>query len=575
MFAGGKDWTRFVPIAAVARTYRLGDFRRDLLAGLTVGVVTVPQAVAYAFLAGLPAQAGLYACLAPMVIYAMLGSSPQLVVGPVAVAALMVATTVGAHAPAYSDAWLAITSVLCLQAGLALWALRALQLAGIVNVLSQPVVAGFVNAAAVLIVLSQLPAFAGLTMAVGGNPLDPLARLVAEAAVLNPLALGIGLASLGALWLARRLAKAWSGLDDHPLGRSGPLIVAVCATGAVGAFGLQVETTGFVPAGLPTFTPPLFDLGLWLDLAPSAGAIALVAYVETFSIGATLAARGRQQVDGGQELIALGAANVGAAFTGAYPVAGSFSRSSVNRAAGARTPFSALVSAAAIAVTLLWLTPLFEHLPHAALAAIVMASVASLLDFSMLREHWRFHREDVFVQLATFAGVLALGVERGLLAGVGVAVVLFVARSGRPHIAVVGRLGDSAHFRNVDRYATLTVPSVVAVRVDENLHFANASQVEARILEIASQHAQARHLVLMCSAINFIDASGLATLRRIDHALRTLDITLHLSDAKGAVRDQFAAIDLAAELSGDVYGTMDEAMRELAMASGATAANAV
>lgn len=571
MFAGAKDWTRFVPIAAVARTYRLEDFRRDLLAGLTVGAVTVPQAVAYAFLAGLPAQAGLYACLAPMVIYAVLGSSRQLVVGPVAVAALMVATTVGAHAPAYSDAWLAITSVLCLQAGLALWALRALQLAGIVNVLSQPVVAGFVNGAAVLIVLSQLPAFAGLTMAVGGNPLEPLARLVAEAGMLNPLALGIGLASLGALWLARRLARAWSGLDDHPLGRSGPLLVAVCATGAVGAFGLQVETTGFVPAGLPTLTLPLFDLGLWLDLAPSAAAIALVAYVETFSIGASLAARARQQVDGAQELIALGAANVGAAFTGAYPVAGSFSRSSVNRAAGARTPFSALVSAAAIVVTLLWLTPLFEHLPHAALAAIVMASVASLLDFSMLREQWRFHREDVFVQLATFAGVLALGAERGLLAGVGVAVVLFVARSGRPHIAVVGRLGDSAHFRNVDRYATRTVPSVVAVRVDENLHFANASQVEARILEIAAQHAQARHLVLMCSAINFIDASGLATLRRADHALRSLDITLHLSDAKGAVRDQFAAIDLAAELSGNVYGTMDQAMRELAMASSAAA----
>ena len=575
MFARGKDWTRFVPIVAVARSYRVGDFRHDLLAGVTVGVVTVPQAVAYAFLAGLPAQAGLYACLAPMMIYAMLGSSRQLVVGPVAVAALMVAATVGAHAPAYSDAWLAITSVLCLQAGLALWGLRTLQLAGIVNVLSQPVVAGFVNAAAVLIVLSQLPAFAGLGLAVGGNPLEPLARLVAQAALLNPLALSIGFASLAALWLAPRVAKAWSGRDDHPLGRSGPLVVAVCATGAVGAFGLEVQTIGFVPAGLPTFTLPLFDFRLWLDLAPSAAAIALVAYVETFGIGTTLAARAQQRVDPGQELIALGAANVGAALTGASPVAGSFSRSSVNHAAGARTPVSALVGAAAIVVTLLWLTPLFEHLPNAALAAIVMASVAGLLDVSMLREQWRFHREDVFVQLATFAGVMGWGVERGLLLGVAVAVVLFVARSGRPHIAVVGRLGDSAHFRNVDRYATRTVPNVVAVRVDENLHFANASQVEARILEIAGQHKQTLHLVLMCSAINFIDASGLSTLRRANHALRAQGIVLHVSDAKGAVRDQFAAINLAQELSGNVYGTMDEAMGELAAASANSAAKAV
>ena len=561
-----RRWTRALPIIDAVHGYRRVDFGYDLVAGLVLGVVTVPQAVAYAFLAGLPAQAGLYACLVPMVIYAVLGSSRQLVVGPVAIAALMVAATVGEHAPAHSEAYLGITTILCLQVGILLWLLRLLRMGGIVNLLSHPVITGFVNAAAILIIISQLPAFTGVTIDAGGSTVDRLVQLMSAIESLNPVAVGVGVASLAALWLVRRYAGLSMHDRDHPVGRTGPMVVAIAGTGAVAIFGLNIDTVGRVPAGLPELTLPPFDLGLWLDLAPAAVMIALVTYIESFSIGTTLASRQRSRVDASQELVALGAANIGAAFTGAYPVAGSFSRSSVNAAAGARTSVSALVCAVVIVVTLLWLTPLFEHLPHATLAAIIIASIVGIIDFSMLREHWRFFPADVLVHFLALGGVLLLGVQGGLLLGIGAAVVLFVHRSSRPHIAVVGRLGDSAHFRNVDRYATETLPHVAAVRVDENLYFANANQVEDRFLAIAERHDDARHLLLVCSAINFIDTTGLEMLRRLNHTLGERGVALHLSDVKGPVRDQLESTSLAGELSGNLYLTTDEAMRELAAA---------
>ena len=567
MFTGVKDLGRFVPIVATLRSYRRDDFGHDLVAGLVLGVVTVPQAVAYAFLAGLPAQAGLYACLAPMVIHAVLGSSRQLVVGPVAIAALMVAATVGEYAPAYSDAYLSITAILCLQVCIVLWLLRALQLGGIVNLLSHPVIAGFVNGAAILIVISQLPAFVGLGVDARGNPWQQLAAFAGALAGLSPAALTIGLASVFGVWAIRRFAGLPLGNPDHPLARTGPMLVAIAATVCVAVLELDVDTVGFVPAGLPGITLPPVDLALWVNLAPAATMIALVAFVESYSIGATLATRQRERIDAPQELLALGAANLGAAVTGAYPVAGSFTRSSVNHAAGARTQVSTLVCAVAIVVTLLWLTPLFADLPHATLAAIVIVSVVGLVDSSMLREHWRFYRADAVVHVLTLAGVLVLGVAGGLLLGVAAAVALFLRQSSRPHIAVLGRLGDSTHFRNVARYDTETFPHVAAVRVDENLYFANAHEVEDRLLEIVGGNDEIRHLVLVCSAINFIDTSGLEMLRRVSHTLEARDVALHLSDVKGPVADQVAATSLVDELAGEVYLTTDEAMRALSGAA--------
>ncbi|MYE81948.1 MAG: sulfate permease [Gammaproteobacteria bacterium] len=562
-----RSVTRFVPILAVLPSYRRDDFHHDLVAGLVLGVVTVPQAVAYAYLAGLPAQAGLYACLAPMAIHAVLGSTRQLVVGPVAIAALMVAATVGEYAPAYSDAYLSITSILCLEVCAMLWLLRVLQMGGIVNLLSHPVIAGFVNGAAILIIISQLPAFAGLAIDTRGNPYEQLSRLVQAAADLSPVALAIGGASILGVWAVRRFGSLPFGNPDHPMTRTGPMLVAIVATLCVFLFDLDVAAVGFVPSGLPGLTLPPLDPALWIDLAPAATIIALVAFVETYSIASTLATRQRERVDAPQELLALGASNLGAALTGAYPVAGSFTKSSINHSAGARTPVSMLVCVAGIIVTLLWLTPLFRYLPHATLAAIVIVSVVNLIDFSTLREHWHFYRADVAVHLLTLFGVLILGVEGGLLLGAGAAVALFLRQSSRPHIAVVGRIGDSTHFRNVARYDTETTPHAVAVRVDENLHFANAHDIEDRLLEILNRHPEARHLVLVCSAINFIDNSGLEMLRRMNHRLEARDVALHLSEVKGPVQDQFGTAGLSEELSGEVFLTTDEAMRAMGAAA--------
>lgn len=552
-------WLQRVPLAATLRGYRLEDLPRDAVAGVVLGVVTVPQAVAYAFLAGLPAEAGLYACLAPMAIYAVLGSSRQVVVGPVAVAALMVAATVGRFATPGTDDYLGVTAVLGLEIGLALWLLRLGRMGSFARLISHPVIAGFVNAAALLIVFSQLPALLGLE---GGRPWADSAAL----AGLDGAALAIGAASLAVLVLLRRYGRTWFGGREAP-GRIGPMLVAAGATGAVAALGLAVPTVGHVPAGLPGFSLPSIDAVLWWQLAPHAALIAAVAYVETFAVGSTLASRQLRRVDGDQELLALGAANVGAAVCGACPVAGSFTRSSVNEAAGARTQVSSLVCAVVVLATLLWLTPLFALLPHAALAAIVVTSVWSLVDFRSLRQRWRFHRADVIAHFATMLGVLAIGVEAGLLLGVGVSVALFLRRSAAPHIAVLGRLPGTPHFRNVDRYPVQTWPALVAARVDESLHFANADQVETRLAALAARDG-VRHLLLAMSAVNFVDASGLAMLERLARRLSASDVALHLCEVKGPVRDQLEHVDLDAWLTGQVHRTADEACNAIAGARG-------
>jgi sulfate permease, SulP family len=568
------NWRSYVPLLDIIRHYRRDDFSHDLLAGLVVGVVTIPQAIAYAFLAGLPAQAGLYACLAPMVIYAVLGSSRHMVVGPVAVAALMVAAAVGTYAPRYDHAHLGLTAVLCLQAGLFLWLLRLFQMGGLVNLLSHPVIGGFVNAAAVLIILSQIPAFTGIDVANGAGGLQLLLDLLAHVDGFEPLTLALATTCLAVLWVVQRHGAALlraCGLalpDGHPVERTGPIVVTVVATAAVvfwnldGTQGLAV--VGFVPPGLPEFVIPPFQWQMWVDLAPAAAMIAVVSYVESYSIGTTLATRRRTRINAHQELIALGAANIGAAFTGAYPVAGSFSRSSVNYQTGARTPVSSLVCMVVIVLTLLFFTPLFARLPQAALAAIIVISVVGLVDLQGARKHWRVHRDDSITEIATFAVVLGFGIETGLLTGVALSIAFFVRQSSRPHVTLVGRIGDTSQFRNVRRYDTETVSQIAAIRIDENIFFANTNQIENKLLKIVQRRPGTHHVLLVCSAVNRIDISGLEMLSRINQSFAAMGIKLHLSDVKGPVMDQLQITDFIAELTGSVFFSTDQAMRDLA-----------
>ena len=584
---GIRDLSSYLPIVEVVRSYRRQDLPHDVVAGVAVGMLTVPQAVAYALLAGLPAQAGLYACLAPMVIHALLSSSRQLIVGPVAIAALMVASTVGQHAAAYSDAYLGITTVLSLQVGLILILLRALQVGGIVNLLSHPVISGFVNGAAVVIIVSQLAPLTGIatTSRLDDGAVDRIALLVQSVAEVNPTAIALGVGSLLLMAAVRRWSPALvrsgakargDGDVRHALGRTGPVLATVLGTAVVAGFGLDVGVVGKVPAGLPDLTVPLLDARLWWDLAPNAVLIALVAFVESYSIGKTLASRQRQRIDSHQELVALGAANIGASLSGAYPVAGSFSRSSVNYASGARTPVSALVCAVIIVLTLLWLTPAFAKLPHAVLAAVVIVAVYELADFRSVIRDWRFYRGDVLTHFATFAGVLLAGVEAGLLIGVGISVVLFMRGSARPHIAVVGRLGDTPHFRNTKRYEVRTWPHLVAARVDESFYFANADTLESRLAELSdnpeggdSDGGQAvEHLLIIMSAVNFIDTTGLEMLKRLTHRLARRGVAMHLCEIKGPVRDQLEHVAVDEWLTGRVFQTTDDAFNALTQAAG-------
>ena len=569
---GLREWPGYVPLVPILQAYKREDFNHDLVAGLVVGMVTIPQAVAYAFLAGVPPQAGLYACLAPMVLYAIFGSSRQLVVGPVAVAALMVASTVSEYAPKYSDAYLGITTIICLQAGIVLWLLRLSRMGGLVNLLSHPVITGFVNAAAILIIFSQIPAFAGLGSDAGTTPTEVVMLLVTSPANVDQLSVLFGsIALVLLLTLPRVLPRlvrifGFKISATHAITRLGPMIVAILAITAAsfGDVATTLSTVGKVPSGLPAIKAPPFELQLWLELLPSAAIIALVAYIESYSIGATMAARQQSRINSHQELIAIGAANIGAAFTGAYPVAGSFSRSSVNYFSGGRTPVSSLVCAVVIVFVLLFLTEVFANLPHAVLAAIVMVSVVGLMDLKSSRRHWSTQRNDSLTEYATLVLVLFMGVEIGLLAGVGLSIAFFIRNSSRPHITQVGRLDDTEHFRSIKRYDVETLPHVLALRVDENIYFANAAQIEDKLLKRAQRRRGTRHLLVVCSSVNMIDATGLQMLSRLNTNLARSGITLNLCDVKGTIMAQLEAAELSSVLSGQIFFTADRAMKHFA-----------
>lgn len=564
-----RDWESYVPIVPILKNYQRGDLSHDLVAGLVVGIITIPQAVAYAYLAGVPPESGLYACLVPMLLYAVFGSSRQLVVGPVAVAALMVAATVSQHAPKYSDAYLGITTIICLQAGIFLWLLRLSRMGGLVNLLSHPVITGFVNAAAILIIVSQLPAFTGLEINNSQQPWLVLTDTLASLGNTDLTTLLFGGAALALLlsfkWIAVFGARlvGFTISENHAATRVGPMVVAALAAVAVVTLNLsdELDIVGAVPSGLPSLTVPPFDPVLWLELLPASTMIALVSYIESYSIGTTLAAKRQTRVNAHQELIAIGAANIGASFTGAYPVAGSFSRSSVNYYSGGRTPISSVVCAVIIVFTLLFLTPFFEVLPTAVLAAIVMVSVVGLMDLKNGPRHWQLHREDTITEYATLVMVLFLGVEFGLIGGVILSIAFFVRTSSRPNITQVGRLADTEHFRSIKRYDVETLPNVLALRIDENIYFANATQIEDKCLKRSQRRRSTEHLLIVCSSVNMIDATGVQMLHRLNANLERAGITMNFCDLKGTLLPRLQEAGLLESMTGENFISADRAMR--------------
>jgi len=518
-----------------------------VLAGTITAVLLVPQALAYALLAGLPPEMGLYASILPPVVYALLGSSRTLAVGPVAVAAAMVASAL--HGWGGDDPQRIVEGAVILAglSGVFLLGMAVLRLGWLTHFISHPVLSGFVTGAAIFIVGTQLSALFGIESGGGVHFVERMADIATHWATANGATCVFGLLSLVLLILARSPLMHW--LERRGVSREraalssrlAPLAIVVLATvvsALIGAKAMGVETVGTVSGQLPGFSLSAWGAYRWWALAPSAMLIALVGYVESVSVARTLAMRRRESVDADRELIGLGGANIAASLFGAMPAAGGFSRSMVNFDAGARTQLAALVTAGWVLLITLFFGGLLAPLPYAVLSAIIVVAVWQLIDFAALRHTWRFDRGDGFAQALTIAGVLVVGIEAGLMLGVVTALAIFLYRTSRPHIAVVGRLPGTEHFRNVHRYIVDTWPELLMVRIDESLYFASSPRIQAELQKLVSGHdPRLSDVVLVLSGANAVDASGVEMLELFHKELERLDIRLHLAEVKGPVQD--------------------------------------
>jgi len=561
----------YLPILQWGRRYDRQAFGGDALAALIVTVMLIPQSLAYALLAGLPPEAGLYASVAPLLVYAVFGSCRVLAVGPVAVVSLMTAAAIAPHAQAGTHAWWAVALTLAFLSGLILLIMGVLRLGFLARFLSHPVIAGFIAASGLLIAASQLKALLGVK-AEGQTLLELLPSLASQLGHVHGLTLAVGVATLAFLAWSRRylqptlLRRGLSPRWADGLAKAGPAAAIAVTTLLSWSMGWQeqgLKVVGSVPQGLPPLTVPLWDLGLWQSLLVPALLISVVGFVESVSVGQTLAARRRERIEPDQELIALGGSNLASAFTGGMPVTGGFARSVVNADAGARTPAAGVFTAGGILLVSFFLTPALFHLPQATLAATIVLAVLSLVDLSVLRRTWVYSRADFAAVLATLLVTLGAGVEAGLVTGVAVSLALYLHRSSRPHMAEVGRVSGTEHYRNVQRHAVELDPAVLGLRVDESLFFANARALEDRINDAVASRPALRHVVLQCSAINHIDASALESLEAIDQRLRQAGMALHLSEVKGPVMDRLQRTDFLQHLSGRVFLTHHQAVQGL------------
>ena len=569
------SWRRVLPSLPVlqwGRAYNREALVSDGVAALIVTIMLIPQSLAYAMLAGLPPEVGLYASVAPLLLYAVFGTSRVLAVGPVAVVSLMTAAAIGQHAPAGTPEYWAVAITLAFLSGLLLLSMGLLRLGFLANFLSHPVISGFISASGILIAASQLKTLMGVS-AEGHNFLDLSLSLMSQLGQVHVLTLAIGAATVAFLfWVRSGLKPLLQRLGMKPraadvVAKTGPVAAIAVTTLLTWALDWQVQgvkIVGAVPQGLPPFTLPLWDLGLWQALLVPALLISVVGFVESVSVGQTLAAKRRQRIEPDQELVALGSSNLSAALTGGFPVTGGFARSVVNFDAGAQTPAAGVFTAAGITLASLFLTPALYYLPQATLAATIVVAVLSLVDFSILRKTWNYAKSDFSAVVATLVATLTVGVETGLIVGVGVSLALYLYRTSRPHMAEVGLVVGTEHFRNVQRHAVAVSPRVLSLRVDESLYFANSRALEDRINSaVASRHGLG-HVILQCSAINDIDASALESLEAIDLRLRGAGVRLHLSEVKGPVMDRLRKTEFLNGLSGQVFLSHYQAIVELA-----------
>ena len=560
-----------LPILQWGAQYNREQLVSDLVAALIVTIMLIPQSLAYAMLAGLPPEVGLYASVAPLVMYTLLGTSRVLAVGPVAVVSLMTAAAVGEQAALGVHSYWQIALTLAFISGALLLLMGFFRLGFLANFLSHSVVSGFISASGLLIAASQLKTLMGV-QASGDNFFSLVFSLIRQIPNTNVLTLVIGvLVTAFLFWVRQKLKPLLIKIGLNKLAadivtKAGPVLAIFVTTTLAWQLNwpdMGLKVVGPVPQGLPPLTAPLWDLALWQDLFVPALLISIVGFVESVSVGQTLAARRRERIEPNQELVALGACNVSASFTGGFPVTGGFARSVVNADSGASTPAAGLYTALGITLASLLLTPALFYLPQATLAATIIVAVLSLVDFSIFKHTWRFSKNDFAAVSATLIATLILGVELGLVTGVGLSLAMHLYRSSQPHIATVGLVPGTEHFRNVLRHDVLTSPTVLCLRIDESLYFANARNIEDRLNAEVAENPQLKHVVLQCSAINDIDASALESLENIERRLRASGICLHLTEVKGPVMDRLEKSDFLKHLSGQVYLTNYRAVQHL------------
>jgi SulP family sulfate permease len=542
----------------------------DVIAGAIVTVMLIPQSLAYAMLAGLPPQAGLYASLLPIFAYALFGSSMTLAVGPVAVASLMTATALAPLASVGSVDYAALAVILALLSGVMLFVFGLLRLGFLAYFLSHPVISGFISGSAVVIAIGQLKYIFGIQIPRGGI-ITTLSGLVQGLPTLHVTTSLLGCSALLFLFFARRYLATvlkqvgLSAKSADLAAKLAPMLVVIVATLIVQLGQLdqqaQVSVVGSVPSGLPSLAIPTIELhdiqALWLP----ALLISLVGFVESVSVAQSLALKRNQRITPNKELLGIGAANIASAFSGGYPVTGGFARSVVNFSAGANTPAAGVVSAIFMAIVVAVATSWFYYLPHAVLAATIIVAVIGLIDFKTLQQSWHYDRADAISLILTFLGVIFLGVEEGIVIGVVLSLAVVVWRSSRPHMAVVGRVPGTEHFRNIDRHDVELATGLIALRIDESIYFANAQVLEDKIESLVAESTGTRAVLLIMSAVNQLDSTALGMLDELEKNLQAKGINLQFAEIKGPVLDRLHTTDLGQRMHDRIFLSTHQAFQ--------------
>lgn len=561
---------QFFPIAGWLKAYSRQDINDDLFAGVITAILLVPQGIAYAILAGLPPQLGLYASILPPIAYALLGTSRTLSVGPVSIAAIMIAGAL--TAPEVGALGNPVQSALILSAesGLMMLLMALLRLGGLVNFISHPVLAGFTSGAALLIIGSQLPQLAGLKAPSCAVDIACYSRYLSGTDSATSLISLISLALLIFFGKPVTVLLKKTGVKltlVTAISKCGPLLTVILATLAVNRFDFvarQVAVVGKVPAGFPELNIAFVDLQKAHLLMPYAAFIALIAYVESVAIAKVTANLRGQKIIPNQELIALGIANMASAISGGMPVAGGFSRTMVNFSAGARTQMAMLIAAGFLGLAVIFFSPWFADIPKSALAAIILVAVFRLVRIKHIFHTWNYDRADGLAEVVTLLGVLILGIEEGIALGIVLTIASHLRKTSKPHIAIVGRVPDTEHYRNIKRHSVETWHHLLLVRIDENLTFANIGFVEDYLESELRRQPNTRHIILIFTSVSDIDTTALEALELFNQSVQTSGKTLNISEAKGPVLDKLQKTDFIEQLKpGKVFFRTEDAVKEL------------